>query len=167
MMKNLSTRVVALAAVGLLALLVLAALWLAQGRYELLLVALAGGVGIGLALVIHAQQVANSAQLRKLAAKVDRLTDLAHGIPRLEETVASSPRMLEGSQERQIAETAARFDWLARRHSEEAERLDAFKTSLEETLSQRHEEILALLQAGDASTEPGTDGRQKPTGPNL
>lgn len=167
MMKNLSTRVAALAAVGVLVVLVLAAMSIAQGRYELLLVALAGGVGIGLALVIHARQVADSTQLRKLAAKVDRLTQLAHGIPRLEETVASSPRMLEGSQERQIAETAARFDWLARRHSEEAERLDAFKSSLEDTLARRHEEILALLQAGDLPGDPGPDGRRKPAGPSL
>jgi hypothetical protein len=167
MMRYVSTRVAALAAVGVLALLVLVVVSIVQAHYDLLLVALAGGAGIGLALLIHQKQAAHAAQLRKLATKVDRLTHLARGIPRLEDTVTSSPRMLEGSQERQIAETAARFDWLARRQSEEAERLDAFAGSLEATLTRRHEQILALLQAGDSSTDPRPDAREKTTGSPL
>lgn len=166
-MKNLSVRVVALAAVGMLALLVLAVVAIVQGHYDLLLVALAGGAGIGLALVIHQKQVAQSAQLRSLAKKIDGIAHLAHGIPRLEETVTGSPRMLEGSQERQIAETAARFDWLARRQTEQDERLDAFESSLEAALARRHDELLALLKPGGAPAEPEPAGRRKTAGPGL
>jgi hypothetical protein len=146
-MKNLSGRLIALVAVGLLALLGLVVLSVAQARYELLLVALLGGVGIGLALAIHQKQVAQSGQLRRVVAKLDQVAQLAQGIPRLEDTVTGSPRMLEGSQERQLAETAARFDWLARRHLDIAEQLDTFLQQLEATVATQHQDVLAQLQS--------------------
>ncbi len=155
-MRKLSSRLIALAAVGVLALLGLAVMSVAQARYELLLIALVGGVGIGLALAIHQKQVAQSAQLRRVVAKLDHVAQLAEGIPRLEDTVTGSPRMLEGSEERQIAETAARFDWLARRHLDIAEQLDTFLQQIEATVSAQHQDVLAQLQsqqgtAGSAS----------------
>jgi hypothetical protein len=49
-MRNLSIRLVGLAAVALLAILVLAIMSVVEGRYDLLLVGLIGVVGVGLAL---------------------------------------------------------------------------------------------------------------------
>ena len=145
-MKNLSSRLIALAAVGVLALLGLAILSIVEARYEFLFIALAGGAGIGLALVLQHKQVAQSAQLKELGAKVDQVAQLARGIARLEDTVTGSPRMLEGSPERQIAETAARFDWLARKHLEIAEQLDAFLLQIEATVAAQHEDVLAQIK---------------------
>ena len=163
-MKNLSTRVVALASVAMLALIGLAVLSVVQGRYDVLLVGLIAVVGVGLGLTVRQAQVAQAAQLKQVLTKVDQLTELAQGIPRLEETQASSPRMLDGSQERQLAETAARFDWLARRHLEQAEHLDGFLAGLKGTIAQQHQDVVAQPQpphdrAGVAGSAQAVDGQ--------
>lgn len=136
-MRNLSIRVVGLVAVALLAILALAVMSVVEGRYDLLLVGLIGVVGVGLGVIVRQAQAAQAVQLKQVITKVDQLAQLAQGIPRLEETQASSPRMLDGSQERQLAETAARFDWLARRHREQAEHLDGFLAELQATIARQ------------------------------
>jgi len=146
-MRNLSIRVVGLVAVALLAILALAVMSVVEGRYDLLLVGLIGVVGVGLGVIVRQAQVAQATQLKQVIAKLDQLAVLAQGIPRLEETQASSPRMLDGSQERQLAETAARFDWLARRHREQAEHLDGFLAELQATIARQHQEVVAQLQS--------------------
>ena len=146
-MKTLSVKVVALAAVAMLALLGLAVLSVLQGRYDMLLVGLIGVVAVGLGLTIRQTQAAQAAQLKRVATKVDQLAELAQGIARLEDTQASSPRLLDGSEEGRVAETAARFDWLARRHLEQAERLDGFLTQLDATIARQHQDVLAQLQS--------------------
>ncbi|HEY3407851.1 MAG TPA: hypothetical protein VGK53_06750 [Propionicimonas sp.] len=146
-MRNLSIRVVGLVAVAMLAILILAIVSVVEGRYDVLLVGLIGVVGVGLGLTVRQAQAAQAAQLRQVIAKVDQVAVLAKGIARLEETQASSPRMLDGSQERQLAETAARFDWLARRHREQAEHLDGFLAELQATVAGQHQDVVAQLQS--------------------
>ena len=164
-MRNLRGKTAALLGVAALALLALLVLGIIQGRYDTLLV----GVIAFVAVVFASQSQATGVQksIDKLAKNTSRIAQVADGVARLEDTVTSSPRMLEGSQERQIAETAARFDWLARKHTEQAERLDAFTRELDATLARQREEILTLLRPeGSAPTarivEPDGSGTAGP-----
>ncbi len=166
-MKNLPRKALALLAVAALALMGLVALAIVRGTYEALFVGLIAFIGTLLAAR------GNTAGLQR---SVDRLTSgpaglkrIAAGVARLEHTVTASPRMLEGSTERQVAETAARFDWLARRHEAEAERLDTFMRDLEATVTRNHEDLVTQLHAlragADAApsdagdSDPGATGR--------
>ncbi len=146
-MRNLSIRVVGLLAVALLAIVILAVMSVVDGHYDLLLVGLIGVVVVGLGLIVRQAQVAQAAQLKSVITKVEELARLAQGIPRLEENQVGSPRMLDGSQERLVAETAARFDWLARRHREQAEHLDGFLAELQATIAGQHQDVVAQLQS--------------------
>lgn len=156
-MKRLSKKVVALTAIAVLSLAGLAVLAIVSGRYDSLLVGLIAATGVGVLVLNHQALTAQAGQLRKLTIRQNRLIELAKGIGRLEGRFASSPRMLEGSPERQIAETAARFDWLARRHVEDAERLDSFMDDLESSLVRRHEELLAQLHAQSSVERASVD----------
>lgn len=156
-MKNLSAREVALSAVAALALLGLVVLSIVQARYELLAIGVIGGAGIGLAVAIRRALVAQAARLGRIDAEVKRIAALSEGIRRLEDLFVSPPQMLVGSQERQIAETAARFDWLARRQGEQAEHLDAFLAALEATLARQHEDLLARLDPQNTASVPAVN----------
>lgn len=154
-MKNLPRKAIALLGVAAFALLGLVVLAITQARYDTLLVGL-----IAFICTVFAARSGSAAPRRsvdRLMTGPGGLKQIAAGVARLEHTATSSPRMLEGSSERQIAETAARFDWLARRHTAEAERLDAFMRDLEATVARQHEEIVAQLKA---LQEPGAPARE-------
>ena len=144
-MKNLPRKAIALLGVASLALLGLVVLAIIQGHYDTLLVGL-----IAFICTLFAARSDTAGPRRsvdRLMTGTNGLKQIAAGVARLEHTVTSSPRMLDGSSERQIAETAARFDWLARRHATEAERLDTFMRDLEATVARQHEEVVAQLKS--------------------
>ena len=151
-MKNLPRKALALLAVAALALVGLVVLAIVRGTYEALLVGLIAFIG-----TLFAAR-GNTAGLQRSVARLTSgptgLKRIAAGVARLEHTVTASPKMLEGSTERQIAETAARFDWLARRHEAEAERLDSFMRDLEATVARNHDDLVAQLHAGQAGVAP-------------
>ncbi len=155
LMRKLPRKAIALTGVAVLALLGLLILAIARGSYDVLLLGLIAFIGVLFAAFgdfIRGRRSGDrgTAELRRVAAAVARV----------ENTVTSSPRMLDGSSERQIAETAARFDWLARRHEAEAERLDTFMNAVEATLARHQDEVVARLDALQAridaarATEP-------------
>lgn len=165
-MRNLRGKSAALLGVAAVALLALLVLGIIQGRYDALLIGVIAFIGVVFASQPQAAGVQKS--IDKLTKNTSRIAQVADGVARLEDTVASSPRMLDGSQERQIAETAARFDWLARRHTEQAERLDAFARELDASLARQREEILTLLRSqGSGSAAPSTGPDSGTAGPEL
>lgn len=141
MSKRLGRRTTVLVAVVGAALVALTVLVVLRGTWELLLIAV---IAVG-AAVISAQWAVSGLQRpgRSLAPIASGLDKLRKAVDRIEDTVTSSPRMLDGSQERQIAETAARFDWIARQQAE----------------------ILALLTDRAAATPPGPADPQEPSLP--
>lgn len=152
-MRNLSAKVVGLVLVALLALLGLVVLAVVQGRWDALLVGVIGVAGVGVGVVVSQGRSEQAVRLKRVAAKLDVVVK---GVSRLED--APVLRMAEGSQERQIAETAARFDWLARRHTEQAAALEVFRGELEGLIQRQHREVLARLELGrDGSVSAGDD----------
>jgi hypothetical protein len=67
--------------------------------------------------------------------------------------------MLDGSQERQLAETAARFDWLARRHREQAEHLDGFLAELQVTIARQYQDVVVQLQSPQDNAAAAASGQ--------
>lgn len=144
-MKNLPRRAIALLGVAAFALLGLVVLAIAQGLYDTLLVGLIAFICT--LLTARSSTAGGRQSVDRLVNGTAGLKQIAAGVARLEHTVTSSPVMLDGSSERQIAETAARFDWLARRHATEADRLDAFMKDLEATVARQHEEVIAQIES--------------------
>ncbi|WP_203136351.1 hypothetical protein [Microbacterium sp. JZ31] len=100
-MRQLPTKILAVAAVALLAFLALLPLALVTSGWTALLLGVIGMCLLGLLLfVIREQRAASRAQTARLKA--------------VEEAV----RRRGVEQDNQIAETAARFDWIARRQAE-------------------------------------------------
>lgn len=167
-MRNLRGKAAVLVGVAALALLALIVLAIVQGRYDTLLVGVIASAGVLLIAVRTGTSPALQRSVDKLTKQTAGIARVAEGVARLEDTVTATPTMLEGSQERQLAETAARFDWLARRHTEDAERQAALRQELAETFARQHAELLALLQNRQAGadtagpSEPGTSGTAGP-----
>ncbi len=159
-MRNLPRRAFALLGVATIALLGLIALAVTQGHYDTLLVGLIAFIGT--LFTARGGSSGSRRSVDRLMTGANGLKQIAAGVARLEHTVTSSPRMLEGSSERQIAETAARFDWLARRHAAEAERLTTFMRELEATVARQHEDVVGLLTSRhgptDAAPAAGSEG---------
>lgn len=110
-MRELPTKIFAVAAVAGIGFVGLLVFTLLNGSWESLFLGVIALVVVGLLLVTIRGQREQRAATRALSERMNEIAAQMDGI-------VSRPALLSGSQDELLAEMAARFDWIARRQAE-------------------------------------------------
>ncbi len=144
-----------LAAVALLAL---GLLGVSRQEWGTVLGAVAGLSVVVLLVMLRRAAAAEARSVKNVLnqlAEIERRVGLLAAAVRDEPAPAPAPpRMLDGSLERRLAETAGQFDWIARRQAEQSDLLVR--------LERRVQELSAQREAAPSPEQSGSEERARP-----
>ncbi len=153
-------KALAVAVLAAVALLALGLLGVSRQEWGTVLGAVAGLSVVVLLVMLRRAAAAEARSVKNVLnqlAEIERRVGLLAAAVRDEPAPAPAPappRMLDGSLERRLAETAGQFDWIARRQAEQSDLLIR--------LERRVQELSAQREAAPSPEQSGSEERARP-----